>query len=146
MLLGPLQSLDKTAVFLRRALHDLRYVELQDCGQAVESTGLAERGAGFPTLDEPQRLAPDNGTPGTPLPPQPELPPPGLDPAPEVSGLSLGIFCPLSYPCPPLRRLRTGAAFSSRSLLSNPVISGPVFCPFGFEGKASRAFLRDPVC
>ena len=141
MLLGPLQSLDKTAVFLRRALHDLRYVELQDCGQAVESTGLAERGAGFPTLDEPQRLAPDNGAPGASVPPQPSLPP-----APEVSGLSLGIFCPLSYPCPPLRRLRTGAAFSSRSLLSNPVISGPVFCPFGFEGKASRAFLRDPVC
>ena len=61
VLLGPLQSLDKTAILLRRPLHDLRHVELQDLGQAVEGTGLAERGAGLPALDEPQRLAPDNG-------------------------------------------------------------------------------------
>lgn len=61
VLLGPLQSLDKTAILLGRPLHDLRHIELQDLGQAVEGTGLAERGAGLPALDEPQRLAPDNG-------------------------------------------------------------------------------------
>ena len=56
--------------------------------------------------------------------------------------VQFGHFLPTLLSLSPTRRLRTKAAFSSRNLLSNPVISGLVFCPFGFEGKASRAFLR----
>ena len=72
-------------------------------------------------------------SPASPAPWPRGLPGTGVRQRPKSPG-SVWAFFAHSPILAPLRRLRTGAAFSSRSLLSNPVISGSVFCPFSEVG------------